>query len=98
MTLTLTVYRATPSLNEFANIRRSNAWKYRSLRTAWHYAISQALLEARAEVLAERLVLDRDEVDPHVVGGDGQPGAREFRARRPVGAPIPTPRTPVVPR
>jgi len=48
MTLTLTVYRATPSLNEFANLRRSNAWKYRSLRSAWHYAIGQALLEARS--------------------------------------------------
>ena len=48
MTLTLTIYRATPSLNEFANIRRSNAWKYRSLRTAWHQAIGTALLEARA--------------------------------------------------
>jgi hypothetical protein len=50
MTLTLTVYRATPSLNEFANIRRSNAWKYRSLRSAWHYDIGQALLEARSQV------------------------------------------------
>jgi hypothetical protein len=49
VTLTLTVYRATPSLNEFANIRRSNAWKYRSLRTAWLGAIGQALLEARAD-------------------------------------------------
>ena len=49
MTLTLTVYRATPSLNEFANLRRSNAWKYRSLRSAWHVAIGQALLEARAD-------------------------------------------------
>lgn len=50
MTLTLTVYRATPSLNEFANLRRSNAWKYRSLRQAWHAAIGQALLEARSQV------------------------------------------------
>jgi hypothetical protein len=50
MTLTLTVYRATPSLNEFANLRRSTAWKYRSLRGAWHYAIGQALLEARSQV------------------------------------------------
>lgn len=49
MTLTLTVYRATPSLNEFANIRRTNAWKYRALRTAWHYDIGMALLEARAD-------------------------------------------------
>lgn len=48
MTLTLTVYRATPSLNEFANIRRTNAWKYRSLRAAWHQAIGEALLQARA--------------------------------------------------
>jgi hypothetical protein len=50
VTLTLTVYRATPSLNAFANIRRSNAWKYRSLRSAWHYDIGQALLEARSQV------------------------------------------------
>jgi len=50
MTLTLTVYRATPSLNEFANVRRSNAWKYRSLRSAWHYDLGQALLEARSAV------------------------------------------------
>lgn len=49
MTLTLTVYRATPSLNAFANIRRTNAWKYRSLRAAWHYDLGQALLEARAD-------------------------------------------------
>jgi hypothetical protein len=49
MTLMLTVYRATPSLNEFANIRRTQAWKYRSLRAAWHHAIGQALLEARSE-------------------------------------------------
>lgn len=48
MTLTLTVYRATPSLNEFANVRRANAWKYRSLRSSWLYDIGQALLEARA--------------------------------------------------
>jgi hypothetical protein len=50
MTLTLTVYRATPSLNEFANIRLSNAWKYRSLRAAWHHDLGQALLAARADV------------------------------------------------
>ena len=50
MTLTLTVYRATPSLNEFANLRRSNAWKYRSLRQAWHHDIGQALLEARSQI------------------------------------------------
>jgi hypothetical protein len=49
VTLTLTIYRATPSLNEFHNIRRSNAWKYRSLRAAWHRAIESALLEARSE-------------------------------------------------
>ena len=49
MTLSLTVYRATPSLNEFHNLRHSNAWKYRSLRKAWLDAIGQALLEARVE-------------------------------------------------
>jgi len=48
VTLSLTVYRATPSLNEFANVRRSNAWKYRSLRASWNFDIGQALLEARA--------------------------------------------------
>ena len=48
MTLTLTLDRATPSLNEFANIRRTNAWTYRRLRAAWNVAIGQALLEARS--------------------------------------------------
>jgi len=32
MTLTLTVYRATPSLNEFANVRRSNLTRWTSIR------------------------------------------------------------------
>ena len=50
MTLTLTVYRATPSLNEFHNLRRSQAWKWKSLRQAWLRDISTALLEARARV------------------------------------------------
>jgi len=49
MTLTLTVYRATPSMNEFHNLRRSNAWTYRTLRATWHRAIETALLEARSE-------------------------------------------------
>jgi hypothetical protein len=48
MTLVLTVFRATPSLNEFANLRRSHAWRYRDLRRIWDRAIGDALLEARA--------------------------------------------------
>lgn len=48
MTLTLTVYRATPSMNEFHNVRRAQQWRYRQLRQAWLGAIGQALLEARA--------------------------------------------------
>jgi hypothetical protein len=49
MTLTLTVYRATPSLNEFHNVRRSQQWKYRAMRKTWLEAIQVALIEARAE-------------------------------------------------
>lgn len=49
MTLILTVYRATPSLNEFVNLRQSGKWKYAQLRKAWLDAIGQALLEARIE-------------------------------------------------
>gem|GEM_PF-2139321 len=48
MTLTLTVYRATPSLNEFANLRRSARWKYAALRKAWLKDIGTAVLEARS--------------------------------------------------
>jgi hypothetical protein len=48
MTLTLTAYRATPSLNDFVNLRRSGKWKYAQLRKAWVEAIGTALLEARA--------------------------------------------------
>ena len=48
MTLVLTVYRATPSLNEFHNLRTTQHWKYRDLRRLWDRAIGDALLEARA--------------------------------------------------
>jgi hypothetical protein len=47
MRLDLRIYRATPSLNEFHNLRRSNQWRYRQLRQAWLGAVGQALLEAR---------------------------------------------------
>ena len=47
MTLTLTVYRATPSLNAFVNLRRSD-YRYAQLRRTWHEAIGRAILEARA--------------------------------------------------
>lgn len=51
MTLTLHVYRATPSLNEFHNLRRSQQWKYRSLRRTWLHEVGVALLQARAHYL-----------------------------------------------
>lgn len=47
MTLTLTVFRATPSMNAFANPGRAH-WKYASLRREWRLALTDALLEARA--------------------------------------------------
>lgn len=47
MTLTLTVLRVTPSLNEFANPGRAH-WKYAHHRREWRRALTDALLEARA--------------------------------------------------
>ena len=47
MTLTLTVLRATPSLNDFANIRRQ-PWRYRDIRRTWYRAVQDALIEARS--------------------------------------------------
>ena len=47
MTLTLTVYRATPSLNEFVNLRK-NDYRYVKLRKTWLHDIGTALLEVRA--------------------------------------------------
>ena len=49
MTLLLKVYRATPSLNEFHNLRRSQQWKYRQLRRIWLHEIGVALLQARVD-------------------------------------------------
>lgn len=46
MTLVLTVLKATPSLNDFANLRRQ-PWRYRELRRTWHRHLTDALLEAR---------------------------------------------------
>lgn len=48
MRLDLHVYRATPSLNEFHNLRRAQQWKYRQLRRTWLHEIGVALLQARA--------------------------------------------------
>jgi hypothetical protein len=50
MTLVLTILRATPSLNNFANLRRQ-PWRYPEIRRIWSRAIRDALLEAR---IAER--------------------------------------------
>lgn len=54
MTLTLTVLRATPSLNAFSNPGRSSRWRYADLRKRWRLALTDALLEARS---AERVPL-----------------------------------------
>ena len=48
MTLVLTVLRATPSLNDFANLSRHRSWRYREIRRTWHRQVQDALLEARA--------------------------------------------------
>lgn len=47
MTLTLTVYRATPSLNAFVNLRRSD-YRYAKIRKTWLEAVGHAVLEARS--------------------------------------------------
>jgi len=47
MTLVLTVLRATPSLNDFANRYTAAPWKYRDTRRLWHRLVGEALLEAR---------------------------------------------------
>lgn len=47
MTLVLTILKATPSLNAFANLRRQ-PWRYREIRRSWSRHLVDALLAARA--------------------------------------------------
>lgn len=46
MTLVLTILKATPSLNDFANLR-GQPWRYGELRRSWARHLVDALLEAR---------------------------------------------------
>jgi hypothetical protein len=48
VTLTLTVLRATPSLNAFSNPGWTARFRYSDLRKRWRLALTDALLEARS--------------------------------------------------
>jgi hypothetical protein len=48
MTIRLRILASTPSLNDWSNVRQR--WRYREIRRRWQRLLTDAVLEARAEM------------------------------------------------